>query len=57
VGAGWFGSVQQATRALVQVDPAAAPGPDAERFVDAHRAFRELYPALAPTFHRQKASS
>ncbi len=52
VGAGWFASVEEATGALVQVDPAAAPGPDVERYVDAHRAFRELYPALAPTFHR-----
>jgi xylulokinase len=52
VGAGWFGSVEEAAATLVRVTPAASPGPDAERYGEAHAAYRELYPALAPTFHR-----
>ena len=32
--------------------PVAAPGPDAPRYAEAHAIYRELYPALAPTFHR-----
>jgi hypothetical protein len=31
---------------------AATPGRDAEGYAAAHEAYRELYPALAPTFHR-----
>jgi xylulokinase len=52
VGAGWFGSVEAATDAWVQVMPTAAPGPDASRYAEAHALYRELYPALAPAFHR-----
>jgi len=52
VGAGWFDSVEDATRELVRVSPAASPGADAERYAEAHADYRELYPALAPTFHR-----
>jgi xylulokinase len=52
VGAGWFGSVEDAAGSLVRVHPAAAPGQDAERYPAAHEAYRGLYPALAPTFHR-----
>jgi xylulokinase len=52
VGAGWFESVEAAARELVTVNPAASPGPDVERYADAHVAYGELYPALAPIFHR-----
>jgi xylulokinase len=52
VGAGWFATVEGATDALVTVAPAASPGPDAPAYRDAHAAYRDLYPALAPTFHR-----
>jgi xylulokinase len=52
VGAGWFGSVEDAAAAFVRVAPAASPGPDAAVYRDAHAAYRALYPALAPTFHR-----
>ncbi|HEX2470230.1 MAG TPA: xylulokinase [Candidatus Limnocylindrales bacterium] len=52
VGAGWFESVEEATAALVHVTPVTSPGPDAERYATAHEAYRGLYPALAPTFHR-----
>jgi xylulokinase len=53
VGAGWFKDVAAATDALVRTSPAASP--DAGRaatYAQAHAAFRELYPALAPSFHR-----
>jgi xylulokinase len=52
VGAGWFPSVGAAAAATVHVMPAAAPGPDVEVYRQAHARYRELYPALAPTFHR-----
>jgi xylulokinase len=52
VGAGWFETVEAATGAWVHATPAAAPGPDADRYAEAHALYRELYPALAPAFHR-----
>ena len=52
VGAGWFPTVEAAVDALVRATPAAEPGPDAAAYADAHARYRELYPALAPTFHR-----
>ena len=52
VGAGWFPSVEAATDALVHATPAAVPGPDAATYAERHAVYRELYPALAPTFRR-----
>ena len=52
VGARWFESVQAATGAWVRAKPAAMPSADAQRYAEAHTRYRELYPALAPTFHR-----
>ncbi len=52
VGSGWFASVREAADALITATPVAVPGPDAERYREAHALYRELYPALAPTFHR-----
>ena len=52
VGAGWFPSVEAAASALVVASPAAEPGADADGYADRHAAYRELYPALAPVFHR-----
>ncbi len=52
VGAGWFASVGDATSALVTATPVAMPGPDAAAYAEAHGTYRELYPALAPTFRR-----
>ncbi len=51
VGAGWFASVEAAADALVRATPVAEPGPGAAAYTDAHARYRELYPALAPTFH------
>lgn len=52
VGAGWFPDVESAVDALVSSSPAAAPGRDSAGYAAAHAIYRELYPALAPTFHR-----
>jgi xylulokinase len=52
VGAGWFPSVEAAAASLVSATPVAAPGSDTARYGEAHALYRDLYPALAPTFHR-----
>lgn len=52
VAAGWHRAVDDAVAATVRTAPAATPGPDATRYREAHAAYRELYPALAPFFHR-----
>lgn len=52
VGAGWYASVEDAASALVTATPVAAPGPDAPRYAETHGIYRDLYPALAPSFHR-----
>jgi len=53
VGAGWFPDVHAAAASLVRTSPAAAPANDRAAYADAHAAYRELYPALAPVFHRR----
>ena len=53
VGAGWYRTVQDATTAMVHATPVAAPGVDRGGYERAHERYRELYPALAPTFHRR----
>jgi xylulokinase len=52
VGAGWHATVQAATDAWVATTVVASPGPDAAAYRDRHATYRELYPALAATFHR-----
>jgi xylulokinase len=52
VGAGWFPTIEEVAEALVTFVPAASPGSDAPSYRAAHEAYRALYPALAPTFHR-----
>jgi len=52
VGGGWFGTVPEAAAAWVTATVAASPGPDVAGYRDRHAAYRALYPALAPTFHR-----
>jgi xylulokinase len=51
-GAGWYPSVQATGRALVTADPVAEPGPNASVYAEAHAVYRDLYPALAPSFRR-----
>ena len=52
VGVGWFPTIEAAADALVTATPMASPGPDAPRYAAAHGTYVELYPALAPAFHR-----
>ena len=49
-GAGWLPTVEAAAAAFVSATPVAAPGPDAATYAAAHATYRDLYPALAPTF-------
>ena len=52
VGAGWYPSVVAAAATVVTVTPVASPGADGTRYAELHERYRELYPALAPTFRR-----
>jgi xylulokinase len=52
VGAGWYPSVEDACATLVTATVEAAPGRDADAYAATHALYRELYPALAPTFHQ-----
>jgi xylulokinase len=51
VGARWFTTVGDACRALVRIGEPDEPSPDAGAYADGYERYRELYPALAPTFH------
>ena len=53
VGSGWFRDVATAAGTLVHTTPSASPGPASTAYAEAHAAYQELYPALAPAFHRQ----
>ena len=53
VGAGWFPGAAAATDAWISTTVTATPGSEAEVYRERHAAYRELYPALAPTFHRR----
>jgi xylulokinase len=52
VSADWHPSVDAACAAFVTARPAAAPGPEAAAYAEAHVVYRDLYPALAPSFRR-----
>jgi xylulokinase len=51
VGAGWFATVEDACRELVDVAEMTAPSVGTEIYPDQYRRYRELYPALSGTFH------
>ena len=51
VGAGWFETVQDACRALVRTGETTPPSEAAGLYSRAYARYRELYPALAATFH------
>jgi xylulokinase len=55
VGVAWFRDVREATEAVVRTSSVGEPGGRSSAYAEAHAAFRELYPALAPTFrpHRR----
>jgi xylulokinase len=50
VGTGWFTTVEQACETLVKPTPVALPTDLAETYAAAHDRYRELYPALRPSF-------
>lgn len=52
VGAGWYPNAEATTLAMVTATPVAQPGPNASAYAEAHAIYRDLYPALAPTFRR-----
>ena len=52
VGAGWRPTVEAIVADVVHASPVAAPGPAAAASAEAHATYRDLYPALAPSFHR-----
>jgi xylulokinase len=52
VGAGWYPTVDEVAGALTRATPVATPGPDAPAYAAAHAIYRDLYPALAPSFRR-----
>ena len=52
-GVAWFRDVPSAAASLVRTSPSASPGPTRGAYAEAHAAYRELYPALAPTFRRR----
>jgi xylulokinase len=57
VGAGWYPDVATGARELVVATPAAMPGVAVDRYTELHAIYRELYPALVPTFHRAEVGS
>jgi xylulokinase len=52
VGSGVYRSVQQACSEIIQVTAGTSPGGDQEAYQEGYLAYRELYPALKPSFHR-----
>jgi xylulokinase len=51
VGAGWFGSVDEACEEQVGIAEGVKPSRDAQAYAEVYDRYRELYPALAPAFH------
>lgn len=56
VGTGWFETVEGACADAVTINPAASPSADAGRYQAAHAVYRDLYPALSPSFDAIAAS-
>ena len=53
VGAGWFADASRRRRMpWSSRRRRRRPGPDAPRYAELHARYRELYPALAPSFRR-----
>lgn len=51
VGAGWFSDVDEACETVVSVEPSATPSAQVPVYSESHARYRQLYPALRPTFH------
>jgi xylulokinase len=56
VGAGWHVSVEDATDGWVTLGNHTEPSSGAD-YADSYQRYRDLYPALAPTFHGMAASA
>ncbi|HSJ34964.1 MAG TPA: xylulokinase [Acidimicrobiia bacterium] len=52
VGSGWFDSVEAACAEVVDVRPSASPSEETEAYAARHAVYRNLYPALSPTFNQ-----
>jgi xylulokinase len=52
VGSGWFDSVEAACTQVVEVRPSASRSAETDAYADRHRLYRDLYPALSPTFNQ-----
>ncbi len=52
VGTGWFQTVDDIVSEFVHASPVATPGPAAAALDEAHATYRDLYPALSPSFRR-----
>jgi xylulokinase len=50
VGAGWFPTAERASTAAVSIGEIVEPGGDRGRYAEQYARYRDLYPALAPTF-------
>ena len=50
IGSGHFPDSGSAVASIVEARPAARPSDDVARYTQAHARYRELYPALRPTF-------
>jgi xylulokinase len=50
-GAGWFKTVEEACREAVTIHPSASPSSDVTTYQEAHKIYRDLYPALSPSFN------
>jgi xylulokinase len=50
VAAGWYGSVEAACAAMVEVGESTAPGAEAGAYEGAYAVYRDLYPALRSSF-------
>jgi xylulokinase len=56
VGAGWQPTVASAAAAWVRTTSMTQPGPEAAGYEAPYAAYRDLYPALSPTFRRIAAT-
>jgi xylulokinase len=51
VGSGWFPNVEDACSRLVTIRESVDPSHDSDAYTERYARYRELYPALSPTFH------
>lgn len=51
VGAGWFETVEEACGRIVGIRESVEPSPELDPYRAQYERYRDLYPALAPTFH------